>query len=186
MRPDVYLSLTTGTWPSPFWLWYGDSVWRNGNDSDFCGEGSMRQQWINYRDVATQQFVVRRGPLFPLNALMNQGIMYARLGTAARAGNDVKDVVDEFRMFFGDGTQLQELYMTPQMMTPDAVGRPGRGGPLVARQRRRIGRYALDRRRRGQERALWLRVLVAAQGDFVRAQSQQTAADSHAQVGRGF
>ena len=49
---------------------------------------------------------------------MNQGIMYARLGNAARANNDAKDLVDEFRMFFGDGTQLQELYMTPQMMTP--------------------------------------------------------------------
>jgi hypothetical protein len=118
MRPDVYLSLTTGTWPSPYWLWYGDSVWRNGNDSDFCGEGSMRQQWINYRDVATQQNVVRRGPLFPLNSIMNQGIMYAQLGYAARAGKDSKDLTDEFRMFFGDGTQLQELYMTPQMMTP--------------------------------------------------------------------
>ena len=78
----------------------------------------MRQQWINYRDVATQQMVVRRGPLFPLNALMNQGIMYAQLGNAARMGNDLKDLVDEFRMFFGDGTQFQELYMTPQMMTP--------------------------------------------------------------------
>ena len=31
MRPDVYLSITTGTWPSPYWLWYGDSVWRNGH-----------------------------------------------------------------------------------------------------------------------------------------------------------
>ncbi len=30
----------------------------------------------------------------------------------------MKDLIDEFRMFFGDGTQLQELYMTPQMMTP--------------------------------------------------------------------
>ena len=118
MRPDVYLNLTTGTWPSPYWLWHGDSVWRNGNDSDFCGQGSMRQQWINYRDVATQANVVRRAPLYPLNALMNQGIMYARLGTATRAGNDVKDLVDEFRMFFGDGTQLQELYMTPALMTP--------------------------------------------------------------------
>jgi hypothetical protein len=118
MRPDVYLSLTTGTWPSPYWLWYGDSVWRNGNDSDFCGQGSMRQQWINYRDATTQQFVVRRAPLYPLNALMNQGIMYARLGNAARVSNDLKDLTDEFRMFFGDGTQLQELYMTPAMMTP--------------------------------------------------------------------
>ena len=33
-------------------------------------------------------------------------------------GNDLKDLKDEFRMFFGCGTQLQELYVTPQMMTP--------------------------------------------------------------------
>ena len=116
--PDVCLAPTTGIWPSPFWLWYGDAVCRDGEDSDFCGEGSLRQQWINYRDVDTQRSVVRRGPLCPLNAVMNQGIMYARLGHAAQAGRDAKDLVDEFRMFFGDGTQFQELYVTPQMMTP--------------------------------------------------------------------
>jgi hypothetical protein len=118
LRPDLYLSLTTGTWPSPYWLWHGDSVWRNGDDCGFCGQGSRRQQWINYRDATTQQMVVRRGPLFPLNSVMNQGITYAKLGTAAQMANDLKDVVDEFRMFFGCGTQLQELYVTPQMMTP--------------------------------------------------------------------
>ena len=26
VRPDVYISLTTGTWPSPYWLWHGDSI----------------------------------------------------------------------------------------------------------------------------------------------------------------
>jgi hypothetical protein len=118
MRPDVYLVLTTGIWPSPFWLWYGDSVSRNGEDADFCGDGSLRQQWINYRDADTQQSVVRRGPLCPLNAVMNAGIMYARRGRAAPVNNDAKDLVDEFRIFFGDGTQVQELYVTPQMMTP--------------------------------------------------------------------
>jgi hypothetical protein len=118
LRPDLYLSITTGTWPSPYWLWHGDSVWRNGDDCGFCGQGSKRQQWINYRDATTQQMVVRRGPLFPLNSVMNQGITYAKLGTAARMAGDLKDVVDEFRTFFGCGTQLQELYMTPQMMTP--------------------------------------------------------------------
>jgi hypothetical protein len=116
--PDLYLSITTGTWPSPYWLWHGDSVWRNGDDCGFCGQGSPRQQWINYRDATTQQMVVRRAPLFPLNSVMNQGITYAKLGTAARMANDLKDVVDEIRMFFGCGTQLQELYVTPQMMTP--------------------------------------------------------------------
>ena len=118
VRSNLYISLTTGTWPSPYWLWQGDSIWRNGADSSFCGQGTMRQQWMNFRDATTQQMVVRRGPLFPLNSVMNQGILFAQLGNGARMANDLKDVVDEFRMFFGSGTQLQELYMTPQMMTP--------------------------------------------------------------------
>jgi len=117
LRPDVYLSLTTGTWPSPFWLLHGDSIWRNGADCGFHGVGSMRQQWITYRDMMTYRMIVRRGPLYPINSLMNQGICYARLGTATRMKNDLKDVADEIRMMFACGTQLQELYVTPGMMT---------------------------------------------------------------------
>ena len=30
VRPTVFINITTGTWPSPFWLLYGDSIWRNG------------------------------------------------------------------------------------------------------------------------------------------------------------
>ena len=32
VNPDLYLSLTVGTWPSPFWLDYGDAIWRAGSD----------------------------------------------------------------------------------------------------------------------------------------------------------
>ena len=46
-----------------------------------------------------------------------QGICYAQLGTATKMGNDSEDLVDEIWMLFGSGTQLQELYVTPQMMT---------------------------------------------------------------------
>ena len=118
LRPDVYLSITTGTWPSPYWLFYGDSIWRNGHDCGFHGAGTMRQRWITYRDMITYRMIVKRAPLYPLNSLMVQGICYAQLGTATRMANDLKDVVDEIRMLFGSGTQLQELYVTPAMMTP--------------------------------------------------------------------
>jgi len=117
LRPDVYLSITTGTWPSPYWLFYGDSIWRNGHDCGFHGAGTMRQKWITYRDMITYRMITKRAPLYPLNSLMVQGICYAQLGTATQMGNDLKDVVDEIRMLFGSGTQLQELYVTPQMMT---------------------------------------------------------------------
>ncbi len=118
IRPDVYLSITTGTWPSPYWLFHGDSIWRNGHDCGFHGDGTMRQKWITYRDMITYRMVVKRGPLYPLNSLMVQGICYAQLGTATKMANDLKDIVDEIWMLFGSGTQLQELYVTPSMMTP--------------------------------------------------------------------
>lgn len=118
IRPDVYLSITTGTWPSPYWLFHGDSIWRNGRDCGFYGDGTMRQKWITYRDMITYRMVVKRGPLYPLNSLMVQGICYAQLGTATRMANDLKDIVDEIWMLFGSGTQLQELYVTPSMMEP--------------------------------------------------------------------
>ncbi len=120
MRPDVYLSITTGTWPSPYWLWYGDSVWRNGHDWNVHGAGTARQQWITYRDMVTYRMIVRRAPLYPLNSLMTVTVCYGRLGTATRMSDDVDDLVDEIRMAFGSGTQLLELYMTSQKMKPEA------------------------------------------------------------------
>ncbi len=118
LRPDVFLSVTTGTWPSPFWLLSADSTWRNGSDMGFFGPGSKRQQWITYRDMIEYQCVVRRGPLYPINSLMTQGIAQAKLGSASQLGTDLAEWKDEVRSFFASGTQLQELYITPQMLTP--------------------------------------------------------------------
>ena len=116
-QPEVYVSATTGTWCSPYFLWYADSTWRNGNDMGLAGTGSRRQQWITYRDFMTYRNVVQRGPLYPLNSLMTQGIAFAQRGYPATMTRDVKDLTDEIRSFFGSGTGLQELYVTPQMLT---------------------------------------------------------------------
>jgi len=29
-NPDVFISATAGTWASPFWTFYADSIWRQG------------------------------------------------------------------------------------------------------------------------------------------------------------
>ena len=119
-RPDIYQSITTGTWPSPYWLWYGDSVWRNGHDLGFHGAGSMRQQSITYRDMFVRQMIVDRAPLYPINSLMTVSVCQAQLGTAAKMVEDVDDLDDEIRMAFASGTQLLELYVTPSRMTDEA------------------------------------------------------------------
>lgn len=117
-KPDLYVNLTTGTYPSPFWLRYADSIWRGGEDHDFAGVGTSRQQWITYRDGDTYEHVVRRGALYPLNALMLHGLVYAR--HAQKLETDPGgDFADEIRTYFGTGTQLQEMYVTPTLTSAE-------------------------------------------------------------------
>ncbi|MFM0067484.1 alpha-galactosidase [Paraburkholderia aspalathi] len=114
-KPETFINLTTGTHPSPFWLRYADSIWRGGRDDDLAGTGTNRERWITYRDAQTYHNVVLRSPLFPLNSLMLHGILFAqcnpRLNTAAG-----DDFANEVRSYFGSGTQLQELYITPALL----------------------------------------------------------------------
>jgi len=114
---NVFISLTTGTWASPFWLFHGDSVWRNGHDMSFFGKGSKRQQWLTYRDMETYRNVVLKGPLYPLNSLMNQGVVHAKWGPA-KLTSDPNEFAQEVYSFFGIGTNLQELYISFDRMTP--------------------------------------------------------------------
>jgi len=115
LRPDLYVNLTTGTWPSPFWLLDVDSTWRGGKDYSFSGPGTQVQRWMTYRDAQTYANVVRRAPLYPLNSLMLHGIIYGRKagGLAADPGGDF---AAEVRAYFGAGTQLQELYISPELL----------------------------------------------------------------------
>ena len=116
VKPDLYVNLTTGTFPSPFWLRYADSIWRGGEDHDFAGVGSDRQRWITYRDGDTYQGIVRKGPLFPLNSLMLHGVIYAQHAHNLNA-DPGDDFGDDVRAYFGTGTQLQEMYVSPSLLT---------------------------------------------------------------------
>ncbi len=115
-KPDLFINLTTGTWPSPFWLLYADSIWRGGEDDGFAGVGTDRERWITYRDADTYKGIVQNGPLYPLNSLMLHGMIYAKFRKLLDIdpGNDFRN---EIRSYFGTGTQLQEMYVTPSLLT---------------------------------------------------------------------
>jgi hypothetical protein len=115
--PQLFLNVTVGTWPSPFWLQFMDSTWRGGGDMGFIGKGDEREKWLTYRDGQTYRGVVRRGPLYPLNSLMTGGIVHARgLKSSTRAATAGNDLRREARSFFGLGSNLQELYIQHDMM----------------------------------------------------------------------
>ncbi len=113
--PDIYINQTTGTWPSPFWLLNVDSIWRGGDDHNFQGQGTWCQKWMTYRDAETYANVVRTAPLFPLSALMLHGVIYATNASHLMTMSD-DDFSSQVREFFGNGTQLQELYITPALL----------------------------------------------------------------------
>ena len=117
--PDLYINLTTGSWPSPFWLRYADSIWRQGGDMGQAGTGSKQQQWLTYRDQEVYRNIVGKGPLFPLNSLMTQGVAYSRNGMAGDPTFTPAGFKDDVRAFFGSGTGLQELYLQPGKLTAE-------------------------------------------------------------------
>ncbi len=127
LDPTVFVNPSTGSWPSPFWLRYADSIWRQNADTQNTGKGSDRQKWITYRDGSVRNWTLGRGPLYPISSLMIHGIY---INVLPLAGNpydpklppgsiDPKDVTDEIRSFFATGVNLQELYITPERMQPE-------------------------------------------------------------------
>ena len=116
VKPDLFINLTTGTWPSPFWLRTADSIWRGGEDHEFAGVGSNRQRWITYRDADTYGGIVRLGSLYPLNSLMLHGIVYARKARGLNV-DPFDDFAAEVHTYFASGTGLQELYVSPDLLT---------------------------------------------------------------------
>ena len=115
-QPSTFINLTTGTYPSPFWLFYADSIWRGGDDDDFAGVGTDRERWITYRDADTYRHIVLGGPLYPLNSLMLHGLIFAK--QAEKLSTDPgDDFPREVQSYFGSGTQLQEMYITPALLS---------------------------------------------------------------------
>ena len=121
--PGVFINVTVGTWPSPFWLNHVDSTWRmwcRGGDAGLAGKGNARDRWLNYRDGYCREAFVVPSPLYPLNSCMHHGIILGRCFQGKDISVDGANIKNEVRSFFANGTSLQELYITPSMMDQPA------------------------------------------------------------------
>lgn len=119
-NPNIYVNITVGSWPSPFWLKYADCTWRASGDLHLAGVGSRTQQFITYRDGTLYNNIVKKAPFYPLNSIMTVGIAYANLGHPKECINDsIGDFSDMVWSFFGGGSSLQELYISHDRMLPE-------------------------------------------------------------------
>ena len=135
-KRDVFINCTVGTWASPYWLMWCDSIWKGHNDCDSLGRaGTARQRWVTYRDNVIHDRFVAASPLFPLNSLMMHGILVCRSsphntmrdyrgtgnfmynGEGYATPTACADFASEVWMGVALGTGLQEYYITPQFMS---------------------------------------------------------------------
>jgi hypothetical protein len=115
--PEIFINITVGSWPSPFWLHMVDCTWRGGRDIGHAGVGDNMQKMITYRDGLLYSNVVKRSPLYPLNSIMTIGMVYAKLGIAPEYVNEGDNGFnDQVLSYFGSGTSLQELYISDEKM----------------------------------------------------------------------
>ena len=116
--PDLYISLTVGSWGSPFFLLHGDSVFRGGGDAHHYGDkGPASHRWMNYRDGETYKNIIKPSPLYPINSLMVVGMVYSQYGLGRTSVDKTdKSFADQAWSFFASGTQMQELYMSQKVM----------------------------------------------------------------------
>ncbi|KAF4742390.1 hypothetical protein FOZ63_025268 [Perkinsus olseni] len=119
----VWINLTIGTWPSPYWLIYGDSIWKDGYDVGLAGWGNRRDMHITERDASVYQNVVQRGLLMPIANLMLHGILQSRANEAGYLLQDsiadIKSFKTEVLTYFFSGVGLQELYIQPEELTKE-------------------------------------------------------------------
>jgi hypothetical protein len=114
---DPWINLTTGTWPSPFFLLWADSIWRGSGDLGHLQAAelqglSARQNWMVWRESRVHENVVQRASWFPLAQLMIHGVVLGSHGEALYRNlekHEPLDFAQDIWSFVGMGMQLQEL-----------------------------------------------------------------------------
>jgi hypothetical protein len=82
-----------------------------------AGKGTRTNKFMTYRDGTLHNNIVDKAPYYPLNSIMVVGIAYANLGLPKMCINDsISDFRDMVWTFFGAGSALQELYISPDRM----------------------------------------------------------------------
>ncbi|GEM_PF-1072294 len=120
LKTNIFQMVTSGMWPSPFWLKYCDVIWMGGKDHDFdktfpASRGSVFE--MNYRDAAVYDIVNNKSNLFPISALMTHGIVDARHNLYNLTEEDDEGWANHLMNYLGRGTLLRELYISPERIT---------------------------------------------------------------------
>ena len=116
---NIFLNITSGTWLSPWWLKYANTIWMQGMDYGFSDVPSISQRdaAITYRDfVLYDDFNIQK-MWFPIANLMTHGIIKGKHESVGVESEPLDKFTDDVLLYFARGVSMYELYISPDIIT---------------------------------------------------------------------
>ena len=116
---DMFLNITSGTWLSPWWVKYADTIWMQGQDYGFADVPSIsrRDQSTTYRDSVLFDDLRKHDFWFPVSSLMTHGVIKARVSPFTDPKEPLDKFVDEVVLYAARGIAMWELYISPDLLS---------------------------------------------------------------------
>lgn len=118
-NPDIFLNITSGTWLSPWWLKYANTIWMQGSDYGYAEVPSIskRDAAMTYRDVVLYTNLKANDFWFPIANLMTHGIIKGHLQKLGGEAEPLDKFTNNALLYFARGVSMWELYISPNLLT---------------------------------------------------------------------
>ncbi len=118
-NPNIFLNVTSGTWLSPWWVKYANTIWMQGSDYGYANVPSIsrRDGAITYRDYVLFEDYGKNDFWFPIANLMTHGIIKGNLQKLGGEAEPLDKFTDNALLYFARGVSMWELYVSPDLLT---------------------------------------------------------------------
>ncbi len=118
-NPEIFLNVTSGTWLSPWWTRYADTIWMQGYDYGYSDVPSIsrRDRAITYRDYVLYDGLVKNDFWFPIANLMTHGIIKGDLQKLGGEAEPLDKFTDNALLYVARGVAMYELYVSPDLLS---------------------------------------------------------------------
>jgi len=116
---NIFLNVTSGTWLSPWWVKYANTIWMQGSDYGYANVPSIsrRDGAITYRDYVLFEDYGKNDFWFPIANLMTHGIIKGNLQKLGGEAEPLDKFTDNALLYFARGVSMWELYVSPDLLT---------------------------------------------------------------------
>lgn len=118
-QPDMFLNISSGTWLSPWWVRFANTIWMQGEDYGFADVPSIskRDGAITYRDFVLYDDFRVQDRWFPIANLMTHGIIKGKDFSVGVERELLDKFTDDVLLYFARGVSMYELYVSPDILS---------------------------------------------------------------------